>query len=315
MSTKPTSDQSSRDHEPPENGFRPRPVPVQRLELAGVRRSVLVALAVAILIPVAIVVYVLANVGGSKSPVHQASLTPGVHVLDKKTIAHTQNPLLKAVGGINDSMTAKGLLPPSTCKVMSGTMVSCADPTPAVDTVTFRTFTNLSSLYAAYQSTVSGLAGGPFQSNFGNCTETSTNGEVSWNHDFKHPAIYPISDFTSGHITDDEAAGRVYCTFDNSMLHLVWTQDDGDVLGELSGAPHLDAYVWWRQVHHSVVLPGFPGMNMQSMKNAPKSMQTTTSTTGAASTMGTTSTMATTTMGATSTTGTTGMESMKGSNK
>jgi hypothetical protein len=295
VSTKPTSDQSRRDQEPPENGFRPRPVPVQRLELAGVRRSVLVVLAVAILIPVAVVVYVLANVGGSKSPANQASAKPGPHILDKKTIAHTQNPLLKAVAGINVSMTGKGLLPPSTCKVMSATLVSCSDPTPAIDTVTFRTFTNMTSLYAAYESTVSSLAAGPFRANFGNCTETSTNGEVGWNHDFKHPAIYSVSDFTSGHITDDEAAGRVYCTFDNSMLHLVWTQDDGDVLGELSGAPHLDAYVWWRQVHHSVVLPGFPGMNTQDMKNAPKSMQNTTTTTGATSTRGTTGTM--TTMG------------------
>jgi hypothetical protein len=77
----------------------------------------------------------------------------------------------------------------------------------------------------------------------------------------------------------------VYCTFDNSMLRLVWTQDDGDVLGELSGAPHLDAYVWWRQVHHSVVLPGFPGMNMQQMKQAPKSVRSMMSTTSTSTTM------------------------------
>jgi hypothetical protein len=72
--------------------------------------------------------------------------------------------------------------------------------------------------------------------------------------------MYPMSEFTSGRITDDKAAGRVYCTFDNSNLYLVWTQDDGHVLGELSGAPHVDAYVWWRQVHHSVVMPGSPNM-------------------------------------------------------
>ena len=67
-----------------------------------------------------------------------------------------------------------------------------------------------------------------------------------------------MSEFISGQITDDKAAGRVYCTFEDSDLYLVWTQDDGRILGELSGAPHVDAYVWWRQVHHSVVMPGAP---------------------------------------------------------
>jgi hypothetical protein len=104
------------------------------------------------------------------------------------------------------------------------------------------------------------LAQGTFRANFGNCTETTTNGEVGWNHDFEHPSKYPISMFTSGRITDDQAAGRAYCTFTGDMLHLVWTQDDGRLLAELTGAPHYDAYVWWRGVHHSIVLPGYPGM-------------------------------------------------------
>jgi hypothetical protein len=92
--------------------------------------------------------------------------------------------------------------------------------------------------------------------------ETMTNGEIGWNHDFKHPSNYPISMFTSGRITDDQAAGRVYCPFSHDLLHLVWTQDDGRLLAELTGAPDYDAYVWWRQVHHSIVLPGYPGMSM-----------------------------------------------------
>jgi hypothetical protein len=260
--------------------------PVQRLELAGVRRSALVGLGVAILVPVAIVAWIIWGVGGSKSASGTAGGTHGHRgtALAQRTSAHTENPLMKAVDGINVSMTAKGMLPPSTCKVMSSTMVSCTNPTPAIDTVTFQSFRTLDDLYSAYVKRVSQLAQAPFHANFGDCTETSTSGETGWNHNFKHPSMYPLSDFTSGRITDDEAAGRVYCTFDNSMLHLVWTQDDGDVLGELSGAPHLDAYVWWRQIHHSVVLPGFPGMNMQQMKQAPKSVQSMMSTTSTTST-------------------------------
>ena len=104
-----------------------------------------------------------------------------------------------------------------------------------------------------------------------------TNGEIGWNHDFKHPSMYPVSEFTSGQITDDKAAGRVYCTSDDSDLYLVWTQDDGRVLGELSGAPHVDAYVWWRQVHHSIVIPGTP--NMMAAMMGPTSSHSATSTT------------------------------------
>lgn len=148
-------------------------------------------------------------------------------------------------------------------------MVTCTQPRAAVDAVTFRTYPSLHALYAAYMARVTTLAQGPFRANFGDCTERTTNGEAGWNHDFKHPHKYPLSDFTSGRITDDQAAGRVYCTFDQSMLHLVWTQDDGLVLGELNGAPHYDAYVWWRQIHHSLVLPGSPRMaSMPSMHGA-----------------------------------------------
>ncbi len=284
---------------------------MERLELAGVRRSALVGLAVAILVPVAIVAWLVWGVGGSRSRTLAAGATHGHRgsALGHRTAAHTQTPLMKAIDGIDVSMTSKGMLPPSTCKVMSSTMVSCTNPITAIDTVTFQTFPTLDALYSAYVRRVSQLAQGPFRANFGDCTETSTYGETAWNHDFKHPSAYPLNDFTSGHITDNQAAGRVYCTFDDSMLHLVWTQDDGQVLGELNGAPHLDAYVWWRQIHHSVVLPGFPAMSMQNMKNAPKSVQSmmsTTSTTSTTSTMGTTSSMGTKSKSTTS------MNNMKG---
>lgn len=42
--------------------------PVQRLELEGIRRSVLVAVAVAVLVPIAIVAWLVFGTGGSKSP-------------------------------------------------------------------------------------------------------------------------------------------------------------------------------------------------------------------------------------------------------
>ena len=124
--------------------------------------------------------------------------------LTKATIAH--DPLAKAVAGINVSDTAKGMLPLSACKLTNSTTVTCTQPTPAVDVVIFRTYSSSQALYAAYEARVSAIAREPFKSNYGNCTETRTNGEVGWNHNFQHPTIYPMSEFTLG--ADHRRQGR-----------------------------------------------------------------------------------------------------------
>jgi serine/threonine-protein kinase len=243
------------------------PIPPPPLDEDGPKRSgrraLLIGSMATVLLAAGAVAAVIASSSGGSS-------RSGTGISATSAIMHTthtviNNPILKAIADVNVSDTAKGELPPSTCKVMAQSMVTCTSPVTQVDTVSFQTFPSMTALYAAYVKRVSQLAQGPFRANFSNCTETDVNGERSWNHDYQHPIVYPLSDFTSGKITDDQAAGRLYCTFDNSMLHLVWTQDDGNLLGELSGAPHTDAYVWWRKVHHSVVLPGFTGMKgMQS---------------------------------------------------
>ena len=285
---------------------------MRRFELAGVRPAALIGMLIAVLVPVAVVAVLVIGVGGSKSggsksPATMVSMAsaksraPVDLPLTAKTAAHY--PLAKAVAGIDGSVTAKGMLPLRSCKLTNATTVTCLQPTPAVDIVIFRSYRSLPALYAAYEARVSQLAQGPFRSNFGNCTETMTNGEIGWNHDFKHPSMYPVNEFTSGQITDDKAAGRVYCTFEDNDLYLVWTQDDGRVLGGLSGAPHVDAYVWWRQVHHSIVMPGSPNMMMAiegptgsaskphgtSTTNGMSSTQSMSTTTGMSSTTGTTS--------------------------
>ena len=288
--------------------------PVRRFELAGVRPAALIGMFIAVLVPVAVVAVLVIGAGGSKSggsksggsksPAATASIAsaksrgPVDLPLTAKTVAHY--PLAKAVAGIDVSVTAKGMLPLGSCKLTNSTTVTCMQPTPAVDIVIFRSYRSLPALYAAYEARVSQLAQGPFHPNFGNCTETMTNGEIGWNHDFKHPSMYPVSEFTSGQITDDKAAGRVYCTFEDNDLYLVWTQDDGRVLGELSGAPHVDAYVWWRQVHHSIVMPGSP--NMMMAMEGPTGSAPKTSTHGMSSTQS-----MSTTKGMSSTTGTTSM--------
>ena len=61
-----------------------------------------------------------------------------------------------------------------------------------------------------------------------------------------------MAQLQSGTIKDDKAAGRVYCTFMNGQLYLVWTQNDGHLLAMLTGAPHDNAWRWWRGIHHSI---------------------------------------------------------------
>lgn len=254
-------------------GAVPKLMPMGRFELAALRPAARAAMGLAVLVVVAIVALVVLQGGGSPRGARAADRAAGTGAGHKAAATHmpatthmasamnlTQTPLYKAVHGINASMTAKGLLPPSSCKAMSTTMISCTQPHYAIDGVVFQTFPSLPALYAAYESRVRALSGGPFQANFSDCSTTSTNGEIAWNHNFEHSRKYPISMFTSGQITDDKAAGRMYCTFNNDVLDLVWTQDDGRLMAELTGAPHFDAFQWWVGVHHSIVFPGSPAM-------------------------------------------------------
>ena len=256
----------------------PRLMPMGRFEFASLRPAARAAIGLAVVIVVAILALAVLPGGGSPRGARAADRTGGGGATHKSTAAHmparthmattthmttamlTQTPLFKAVHGVNESMTAKGLLPPSSCKAMSAAMISCNQPHYAINAVVFQTYPSMSALYTAYETRVRALSGGPFQANFHDCSATSTNGEIAWNHDFEHSRKYPISMFFSGQITDDKAAGRMYCTFNNDVLDLVWTQNDGHLMAELTGAPHFDAFQWWVGVHHSIAFPGSPAM-------------------------------------------------------
>lgn len=265
----------------PNGSGPPRYVPMQRLELAGIRRSVLLAVSVAVLIPIALVVYLLTSVGGSsaKRPATSAQMGSAVmHKARPKPVNFRSTALFQAVTGINQAPTSKGYLPPSSCRAISSTLVLCTHPHYAVYGVALRTYPSSTALYAAYEARVSAITRAPFKANYGNCTETDISGEIGWNHSFRHPSYYPVSMFSSGKIQDVQAAGRVFCTFDNDLLDIVWTQDDGHLMGEVTGAPHLDTYLWWKWVHHSVVLPGFANP-MQEMPGMASTTSTQASTT------------------------------------
>ncbi len=128
--------------------------------------------------------------------------------------------------------------------------------------VSFRTFSSLDALYRAYVDAARSFSPTPFRTNFGECTASAVYGEVSWNHSHQHPRVYSLAQSRSGRLADDKAAGRVFCTYSNSELHLVWTQNDGRLLGVLIGGPHANTWYWWYGVHHSIDFTGASNMHM-----------------------------------------------------
>jgi serine/threonine-protein kinase len=167
--------------------------------------------------------------------------------------------LMAALILANESGGAKGMLPPSTCKQQSATMVTCTAPAPGVTQVTFRTYPSLTALYAAYTAQVSSLNSGQFKANFQDCGLEQTYGEVSWNHQFQHPKIYSVAQSSSGNLSEDQAAGRVFCNLTNGQESFAWTQNSGHLLAVVAGPLHEDVWTWWLNIHHNI---GFTPMNM-----------------------------------------------------
>jgi serine/threonine protein kinase len=185
--------------------------------------------------------------GGSASPA-RSTAAPSRSAKPKAPTSALMNALIVA----NQSGQAKGLLPPSTCKQQSTTIVTCTAPAPGITGVVFRTYPSLTALYAAYSTFVKSLNSGPFAENFQDCGINDTYGEVGWNHMFQHPKTYSVAQMSTGMVTDVQAAGRVFCDFTNAQEYFVWTQDDGHLLAYVAGPVHEDVWNWWIGVHHNI---------------------------------------------------------------
>jgi serine/threonine protein kinase len=199
--------------------------------------------------------------GGGSGGHPQSMSTASMSSMSVKLKPKPPSALMNALTLANESGGAKGLLPPSSCKAQSATMVTCTAPVPGINGVVFRTFPSLPALYAAYTAQVTSLNSGTFKANFNDCEINQTLGEVGWNHMFQHPKTYSIAQMSAGMVTDAQAAGRVFCNFNSGAENFVWTQDDGHLLGWVSGPVHEDVWNWWVGVHHNIGFAGSP-MNM-----------------------------------------------------
>jgi hypothetical protein len=227
-------------------GPRARPWPQNRF--LGPRW--LAALAVLILVAVGAGTWALLSGSGS----HKTTVTPPTSVSPTQQVNALVNALILA----NESGAAKGLLPPATCAQHSATMVTCTAPAPGITEAVFQTYPSLTALYAAYTAQVMSLNSGKFQANFQDCGLGQTFGEVGWNHQFQHPKNYSVAQMSAGMVTDDQAAGRVFCTFSDGQEYFAWTQDDGHLLAVADGPVHEDVWNWWVAVHHNIGLGGLP---------------------------------------------------------
>ena len=152
----------------------------------------------------------------------------------------------------NKNADAKGKLPPSTCKQDNATMVTCTAPAAGISGVVFQTYPSLKALYATYTAKVSSVNSGKFRQDFSDCGSQSTYGEVGWNHLFQHTRKYTVDQMAMSKVRDDQAAGRVFCNFTGGLEYMVWTQNDGHLMGYVAGPVHRDVWNWWVAVHHNI---------------------------------------------------------------
>jgi hypothetical protein len=168
--------------------------------------------------------------------------------------------LMRAIAQANQIGPAKGELPGSACRPHGATRVTCLRPAPAISWATFQTFPSLTALYRGYVAEVQSVRPGPFTQNSGDCglAAPGTGGdEIAWNHHFQHPRTYTVAQMAAGTVPDSQAVGRVFCiTLDGDQEEMVWTQDDGRLLGALAGTDHEAVWYWWTAVHHNIVFGG-----------------------------------------------------------
>jgi hypothetical protein len=177
--------------------------------------------------------------------------------------------LMAALILANKSADAAGELPPSTCKQGVPTVVTCTAPAGGITAAIFQTFPNQQALYAAYTAKVAALSpGNTFKENFADCESQLTYGETSWNHQFHHTPKYTVGQMIMNKVTDDQAAGRVFCNYTQGLEYMVWTQNDGHLLGYVAGPVHTDVWDWWVKVHHNIGIGGSP-MDMQTPGTSP----------------------------------------------
>jgi hypothetical protein len=158
----------------------------------------------------------------------------------------------------NASDDARGLLPPSSCRTVSTTMVACMAPAPGITGAVFTSYASPRALDAAYAQKVRSLGSARLRAGAGNCVLSSpaVASEAGWNHYFRHRRFPPMVAPVAGKAAGPRVADRVFCAVAGGGREVVvWTQDDGHLLGWVAGQPHEDVWSWWAAIRHGIDAP------------------------------------------------------------
>jgi serine/threonine protein kinase len=218
----------------------------------------LAALAAAVLVAAGLGTWAGLNAFGSHAKAAMTMPSMSAKPKPKPTTSALMNALILA----NKAADAMGALPPSTCKQDNPAKVTCTAPATGISAVVFQTYPNAKALYAAYMAKVASVNSSQFKQNFSDCGSQTTYGEVGWNHLFKHTKAYSVDQMTMGMVNDNQAAGRVFCNYTQGLEYMVWTQNDGHLMGYVAGPVHGDVWRWWVAVHHNIGIGAPMKMNM-----------------------------------------------------
>jgi serine/threonine protein kinase len=199
-----------------------------------------------------------------RTPATGASLTP-------PTLPATPPKTLRqALAMVNVTVWTTGFLPPKSCTFASAVSARCSDPYPGITEAFFQNYSSPDALYQAYEAAIKQANNGRFVVNTQDCGASAppeNGGEISWNHFGLHTPAYSIQQMETGKLNAaSQAAGRMFCNYNSTTNteNIIWTQTDGNMLGEVTGSPHLAVWNWWLHVHHNIAFNGQPmgAMNM-----------------------------------------------------
>jgi hypothetical protein len=206
------------------------------------------------------------DLGTAAATATGASLTPAA------LPATPPKTLKQALTLVNTTVWTTGYLPQKSCTFATAVSAKCSDPYPGITVAYFQNYSSPDALYAAYETAIKQANHGRFVVNTQDCGASAppeNGGEISWNHFGLHTSDYSIKQLESGKLNAaSQAAGRMFCNYDSATNteDIIWTETDGNMLGEVTGSPHLAVWNWWLRVHHNIAFNGQP---MGAMDMAP----------------------------------------------
>jgi serine/threonine protein kinase len=172
--------------------------------------------------------------------------------------------LKQALAAVNVTVWTTGYLPPASCTFPSAAYARCDHPYSGITEAVFQNYSSSAALFKAYEAAIKQVNNGDFVINTEDCGSTAPppgGAEVTWNHSGEHSKAYSIKQMETGKLSPStQAAGRMFCSYNSSTFteDIIWTQTDGNMLGEVTGAPHLEVWGWWLHVHHNIAFNGQP---------------------------------------------------------